>query len=113
MIAALYARKSTDDGGESVARQVEHGLAFAKAQGWTIPSDLVFTDDGISGAEFEKRPGLVLLLNRLPTRGPAPFQILVVSEISRLGREQFQTGYILSQLAGCGKTRVLMSGRDE
>jgi site-specific DNA recombinase len=100
MIAAIYARKSTDDSGESCARQVEHAIAFARSQGWTVPAEFIFTDDGISGAEFERRPGLVALLSLLPKRGrSAPYQMLVVSEISRLGREQFQTGFVLGQLA--------------
>lgn len=41
MIAAIYARKSTDQGGvadeeRSVARQVESARAYAEAKGWTV-----------------------------------------------------------------------------
>ena len=41
MIAAIYARKSTDqstvtDEERSVAREVEHARAFAVARGWTV-----------------------------------------------------------------------------
>ena len=39
MIAAIYARKSTDqhvaDEEKSVTRQVEHARAFAATKGWT------------------------------------------------------------------------------
>jgi DNA invertase Pin-like site-specific DNA recombinase len=60
----------------------------------------VYTDDGISGAEFATRPGYTRLLNSLKPR--APFDVLIVSELSRLGREQFETGYAMKQLAQAG-----------
>jgi DNA invertase Pin-like site-specific DNA recombinase len=103
MIVGVYARKSTQqdvaDDAKSVTRQIEHATAFAQSKGWIVDPAFIFSDDGISGAEFEKRPGLTRLLNSLTGR---PFQVLVVSEISRLGREQFQTGYVLAQLAKAG-----------
>src|SRR5262245_51705948 len=91
MIAAVYARKSTDQSGvaddqKSVARQVEHARAYAARKDWTVAGEHVYVDDGISGAEFERRPGYMRLLNALGRR--APFQVLIVSELSRLGREQ-------------------------
>src|SRR5437870_3683580 len=108
MIAALYARKSNLQPGlaqeaTSVQRQIDHGRAFAESKGWVVEPTFVFGDDGVSGAEFEKRPGLIRLLNALPKKGQPPtFQVLVVSEISRLGREQLETGYVLHQLAKAG-----------
>jgi DNA invertase Pin-like site-specific DNA recombinase len=56
----------------------------------------IYVDDGISGAEFAKRPGLVRLINTLNPR--PPFQVLVMSEESRLGREQIETAYLLTSL---------------
>lgn len=53
-------------------------------------------DDGISGAEFATRPGFLRLMNALKPR--APFQVLVMSEESRLGREAIETAYALKQL---------------
>lgn len=105
MIAAIYARKSTDQtsvSGEekSVARQVEHARAYAKGKGWTVADGHVYVDDGISGAEFAGRPGYMRLLNALHAN--APFDVLVVSELSRLGREQLETGYALKQLSQAG-----------
>src|SRR5258706_6447435 len=100
MIAAIYARKSTeqknvDDEQKSVARQVEHARAYAEKRGWTIDEDAIFVDDGISGAEFANRPGFIRLMNTLKPR-PA-FQILVMSEVSRLGREIFETASALKE----------------
>jgi DNA invertase Pin-like site-specific DNA recombinase len=62
MIAAVYARKSTDQNGvgeeeKSAARQIEHAKAYAARKGWVVDDGHVYSDDGISGAEFKKRPG--------------------------------------------------------
>src|SRR5919112_6884464 len=80
MIAAIYARKSTDQNGisdeeKSVTRQIEHAKAYAVKKGWTVAEEHIYVDDGISGAEFVKRPGLLRLMNALKPR-PA-FQILI------------------------------------
>ncbi len=60
----------------------------------------MFVDDGISGAEFANRPGFLRLMNALKPR-PA-FQVLVMSEESRLGREAIETAYALKQLVQAG-----------
>jgi site-specific DNA recombinase len=106
MIAcAVYARKSNDQVGvaddqRSVERQIGHAKAYAKSQGWKVADDCIFSDDGISGAEFAARPGYMRMLNALKPR--APFSVLIVSELSRLGREQLETGYAVKQLAQAG-----------
>ena len=105
MIATIYARKSTDQMGvaddqKSVARQIEHATAYARRKGWTVADEHVYVDDGISGAEFTNRPGYMRLLNALKPR--ASFQVLIVSELSRLGREQLETRYAVKQLAQAG-----------
>jgi site-specific DNA recombinase len=105
MIAAIYARKSTEQNGvaddqKSVARQVEHARLYARRKGWAVDESCVFVDDGISGAEFANRPGFLRLMNALKPR-PA-FQVLVMSEESRLGREAIETAYALKQLVQAG-----------
>jgi DNA invertase Pin-like site-specific DNA recombinase len=101
VIAAIYARKSTEQNGvgdeaKSVTRQIEHARAYATGKGWTVADEHVYADDGISGALFgDKRPALARLLNTLKP-GP-PFQVLVMSEESRLGRESIETAYTLKQ----------------
>ena len=105
MITAIYARKSTEQNGvadeaKSVARQTEHAKAYAAKKGWTVSDEHVYTDDGISGAEFVKRPGFIRLMNALSPR-PA-FQVLIMSEESRLGREQIETAYALKQITDAG-----------
>lgn len=113
MIAAVYARKSTEQAGvpdeqRSIARQIEHATAYAHQKGGTVDDASVFVDDGISGAECANRPGYLRLLNALKPR-PA-FQVLVMSEESRLGREGIETAYALKQLVQAG-VRVFFTWR--
>jgi len=105
MIAAIYARKSTDQTGvneeeKSVTRQIDHATAYATKKGWTVATDHIYVDDGISGAEFSKRPGFLRLMNALKPH--APFQVLIMSEESRLGREAIETAYAMKQLITAG-----------
>jgi DNA invertase Pin-like site-specific DNA recombinase len=104
MIAAIYARKSTDQAGiadeaKSVERQTDHARAYAIKKGLTVAEDCIFVDDGTSGAKFANRPGFLRLVNALTPR--PPFQMLVISE-SRLGREQQEVGYAFKQLVTAG-----------
>ena len=105
LIAAIYARKSTDqlgvpDAEKSVTRQIAHGRTYATGKGWVVAGEHIYVDDGISGAEFAKRPGFLRLMNALtPT---PPFQILIMSEESRLGRESIEVAYALKQLIQAG-----------
>src|SRR5437899_3016905 len=51
MIAAIYARKSTDQTGiadeqKSVARQVDHAKKYAAGKGWAVDEGSVFIDAG-------------------------------------------------------------------
>jgi len=102
MRAATYARKSTEDGREaadtSLARQEEQARLYAERKGWTVGE--VYSDDGISGAEFVNRPGLVRLLAAL--KPSPPFDVLIMSEESRLGREAIETAYVAKQIMDAG-----------
>src|SRR5262249_39037007 len=74
--------------------------AYAARHGWIVEDAYVYVDDGISGAEFANRPGFVRLMAALKPK--APFSVLIMSEVSRLGREQIETAYALQQLAVAG-----------
>ena len=106
MIAAIYARKSTeqrnaDEESKSVPRQIENAHAFAKTRGWRVPAQHVYSDDAISGAEIRKLVNRQRLLDAL-ANGTLPFQVLIMSEESRLGREQIETAYALKQITDAG-----------
>jgi DNA invertase Pin-like site-specific DNA recombinase len=68
MIAAIYRgnrrTRTFPDAEKSVTRQVEHATAYATRKGWTVDPAHVYQDDGISGAEFVKRPGFLRLMTR-------------------------------------------------
>jgi site-specific DNA recombinase len=104
LIIAIYARKSSDqnvsDEEKSVTRQIAHAKAYATRKGWVVDDNHVYVDDGISGAEFAKRPGFLRLMNALKPR--PPFQMLVMSEESRLGRESIEVAYALKTFAQAG-----------
>src|SRR5262245_40619741 len=105
MIAAIYARKSTDQNGvaddqKSVARQVGQARAYATLKGWIVADEHVYVDDGISGAEFANRLGFHRLMNALKPK--PPFDVLVMSEESRLGRESIEVSYAFKQIIQAG-----------
>jgi DNA invertase Pin-like site-specific DNA recombinase len=78
-----------------------HARAYAAKKGWAVNDAHVYNDDGISGALFgDQRPGLARLLNALRPR--PPFDVLVMSEESRLGREQIEAAYVLKQITDAG-----------
>lgn len=81
MLAAIYARKSTEQTGmndeeKSVTRQIEHAKAYASKKGWTVSEEHIYSDDGISGAEFgDRRPGFLRLMATLKPHAPPPSEL--------------------------------------
>jgi site-specific DNA recombinase len=59
MQVAVYARVSTQRQAQSqtAGQQLERFFAHAQTQGWVLEPELVFRDDGYSGASL-RRPGL-------------------------------------------------------
>lgn len=105
MIAAVYARKSTDDSdrneeARSTVRQVERAMEYARAKGWTVDQRLIFVDDAVSGAEWKHRPAFNALTASLEPR--PPFNVLIVSELSRIGRDTVRTPAAVLQLEEAG-----------
>ena len=83
-----------------MARQIEHARAYAIRKRWTVADECVYVDDGISGAEFDRRPGLQRLRAALKPR--PTFSILIVSEQSRISRDTADTLQVLKELARAG-----------
>ena len=76
IVAGIYARKSTEqrntsDEAKSVTRQIEHATAYAERHGWIVDRAHIYIDDGISGAEFEKRPQFMRMMHALKPSGPS------------------------------------------
>ncbi len=101
---AAYARRSTLDARhedhKSVARQVEQATRYVEARGGEVLRDHLYVDDDVSGAEFKGRAGLLRFLDAL--KSGRPFNAVVMSEESRLGREQVETAYVLKRIRDAG-----------
>ena len=89
MIAAIYARKSTEqtgvaDDAKSVTRQIDHARAFAAAKGWTVDAAHVYSDDAVSGADVRRLVNRQRLLSAIQTA--PPFRVLIMRDASRFSR---------------------------
>jgi DNA invertase Pin-like site-specific DNA recombinase len=85
--AAIYARYSTDEQkATSIEDQVRRAREKAKALGYEVPDELVFSDELISGTAkgLKKRKGYEALMRAWDRGG---FDALFVDEVSRLARE--------------------------
>src|SRR5262252_780831 len=105
MIAALYCGKSTDDSdrsaeARSTRRQIESATAYAERKGWTVDPRYIFVDENTSGAEWKHRPGLNRLLAALDPR--PPFGVVIVSELSRIGRDTVRTPAAVMRIEEAG-----------
>jgi DNA invertase Pin-like site-specific DNA recombinase len=103
--AAVYARKSTEQGGSpearSVARQVAGARAWVAGRGWTLDDAHVYEDDGVSGALFLGRPEFQRMLRAAEA---GAFQALVLYDLDRFGRDGRRTMEALHALADAGVT---------
>jgi site-specific DNA recombinase len=105
MLAGIYARKSSDDSDKheearSTTRQIERATTYAQSKGWTVDPRYVFVDDAVSGAKWKHRPGWNALIAALEPR--PPFGVVVVSELSRIGRDSVRTPAAVLQLEEAG-----------
>jgi DNA invertase Pin-like site-specific DNA recombinase len=96
--AALYARVSPADRGQTVANQLHPLQQAAERLGWTIVAD--HKDEGISGAKGrDQRPGLDALLKGV-TRGE--YDVVAAWSVCRLGRSLPDLLGILGELQARG-----------
>lgn len=88
-IAAAYVRVSTDDQTElSPDAQVREILKSAKADGYVIPKEFIFTEKrGISGRKADNRPEFQRMISTAKLT-PAPFSRLYLWKFSRFARNQ-------------------------
>ena len=84
MRVAIYARVSTlrQAQAQTIEQQLERLMSYVSQQGWDLPGENIFRDDGRSGASLN-RPGLDGLRDRIAAR---EIDCLVMTEPDRLAR---------------------------
>lgn len=88
LTAAAYIRVSTTEQTElSPDSQIKVIQDYAKKNGYIIPRDLIFRDDGISGRSADKRPQFIEMIAQSKQK-PAPFSAVLLWKFSRFARNQ-------------------------
>lgn len=107
MQAAIYMRLSREDGeGESESIQTQRTLLQkeVKSRGWCLIGEYI--DDGYSGLTFN-RPGFQALCRAVEEK---KVQVVLVKDLSRLGRDYTRTGYYLEHYFPRRNVRFLSLG---
>jgi site-specific DNA recombinase len=105
-LAAIYARVSSDKQREShtIASQTEAVKEFARTNGYQVPEEWVFEDDGYSGANLV-RPGLEQVRD-LAASGQ--IQAALVLSPDRLSRKYAYQVLLMEELAKNGVETVFV-----
>ena len=87
-IAAAYVRVSTDGQLElSPDSQIKAIREYAKKNGYILPDEYIFQDDGISGRTASKRPEFNRMIGIAKTK-PKPFDAILLWKFSRFARNR-------------------------
>src|SRR3954452_9691400 len=100
MRVALYARvsKRRQAQAQTVEQQLERLTGHTRQQGWDVPLDHIFRDDGYSGASL-RRPGLDRLRDRAAAR---TLDLVVIAAPDRVARNYVHQVLLLEELEGHG-----------
>ncbi len=107
-VAAIYARVSSERQrqDQTIASQTVGLRELAAARGLLVPEDLVFEDEGFSGASLQ-RPALERLRDRA---AEGAFEILLCHAPDRLARRYAYQVLLLEEFARVGVEVVLREG---
>ena len=104
-IAAGYVRVSTDDQGEySPDSQIKLLREFAKKNGYILPDEYIFRDDGISGKDAKHRPSFNKMI-ALAKSEEHPIDTILVWKFSRFARNQ-EESIVIKNLLRKNKVEV-------
>jgi site-specific DNA recombinase len=112
MRVAAYARVSSQRQAErqGIEAQLERLFSHAEAKEWTVDEQLIFRDDGYSGAGAN-RPGLSAL--RAKAAG-GEIDVVLVTDPDRLVRDYVWQRLLLEEFASCGcRVEFLQRPMDE
>ena len=108
MRCAAYARYSTDlQREESIEDQLRNLRTFAESRSWDILPTQIYADYGISGASTD-RPALKAMITAALSR-PAPFDVILVDDTSRLSRNLAEAMQLKQQLEFAGIRLIAVS----
>lgn len=86
--AAAYIRVSTEEQTElSPDSQIRLIKEYADKNGYNVPDEFIFHDDGISGRTAAKRPGFNRMIGAAKLR-PRPFDAILLWKFSRFARNR-------------------------
>lgn len=86
--AAAYIRVSTDDQVElSPGSQLKKIREYANKNGYYVPDEYVYKDEGISGRNASKRPEFNRMIGTAKTK-PKPFDAILLWKFSRFARNR-------------------------
>lgn len=98
--AALYLRRSTEEHqAASLEVQEVEARRFVAKHGWTLANDHVYSDSGISRAEFLKRAGLMALHRAVEAR---EIDVVVTRDETRLGGDMIRVTLFLQDIQDAG-----------
>lgn len=106
MHAIAYARSATSDA-DAIQRQLARIDAHVAGSGGRVVA--TFTDNGESGLAFHDRPSLRALLGWVAAH-PGQAETVVVTDVSRLGRDRGGVHDLLEDLRTRGLTVVEATG---
>jgi len=87
-IAAAYIRVSTEEqADQSPESQLIEIRKYADRNGYIIPDEFIFMDEGISGKRSENRPQFQKMIGTAKEK-PAPFDTILLWKFSRFARNQ-------------------------
>lgn len=95
-ITPLYERLSRDDElqGESNSISNQKKLLESYAAAHNLPNPVHFTDDGISGTQFD-RPGFLAMMKEVEAGN---VECICIKDMSRLGRDYLKVGQVIEIL---------------
>src|SRR3990172_13025298 len=95
MRVAIYARVSTlrQAQAQTIEQQLERLMTYVNQQGWDLPGENIFRDDGHSGAGLN-RPGLDRLRDKIAAR---EIECLVITAPDRLARNYVHQMVLLEE----------------
>ena len=97
-IAAAYIRVSTDNQTElSPDSQIKLIRQYAKQNGYIVPNEYIFRDDGISGKHASNRPDFTKMI-AVAKQKPSPFSAVLLWKFSRFARNQEESIFYKSML---------------